>query len=525
MLNMFKSGIRHFRQKLSTLLSHPGDWRSWLTLLRPDTLRARLILLMLLTLILIQCVSIMAYMKDRNQLISKASDNLQVQRIAALISLVDQSEPYQYKAILKATETPGLAVLISGDALVADGRMDSDAAYMQKKLYYKTHRQPEQLIRVTYERYHLPDDFDCDAGDYEGAGKSGRYFQGSNHNYWIKEGDKRRSDHHGDWRGRYREPDFRPYELSISVLLPDNRWLNIRAARTDELPVWNWRSATGLVLTGFLVVGLMLWLLRSNTRPLQKLADAANRIGRGMDTDPLPEEGAREVRNTIQAFNSMQERQQRFIKDRMLMLAAISHDLRTPITKLRLQSEFVSEQDIQRKMLHTLTDMEAMLTATMNFARDDVQNEESRPVDMASLVQSLCDDLIDQGAELQCQLPERLVCECKPTGFRRMVSNVLENAVKYAGSANVILQTETDAESGTDWIVLTVTDDGPGIDESLFEQVFTPFYRIESSRNRSTGGMGLGLSVVRSVALHHGGQVQLQNQPEGGLKVEIRIPC
>ncbi|MAC47530.1 MAG: hypothetical protein CMI12_11860 [Oceanospirillum sp.] len=528
--------------------------------LRPESLRSRLILLMLVTLVLVQLVSVLVYLQDRNTLISNAGIRLQVQRIANLISLMDQSEPYQYRAILKATETPQLAVLISTDALVPAGLAASHGALeMRQKLYEKTLRQPEQKIRVTYERYLLPKDFDCDTDEYVGTNNRGRSFQGENHIYWRKQASPSRDDDdddhdddedHDDDRDKDRDKneasddhhksdkryrDFRrfgylsgeapPYELSISVLLPDQRWLNIRAGSVDELPVWRWRSAVGLVIVGFIVVAIMLWILRSNTRPLQKLARAANRIGRGMDSEPLAEEGAREVRTTIQAFNSMQERQQRFIKDRMLMLAAISHDLRTPITKLRLQSEFVSDEEIQHKMLNTLTDMEQMLNATMNFARDDVQNEPSKATDLASLVQSLCDDLIDQGAGMTCDLPERLVCECKPMGFRRMVSNVLENAVKYAESAHVVLKQETHSDTGIRWIVLTVTDDGPGIDEALFEQVFTPFYRVEGSRNRATGGMGLGLSVVRSIALLHGGHVALSNRDEGGLQVKIHIPC
>lgn len=503
---------------------------------KPETLRTRLILLMLLTLVLVQLVSVLVYLKDRNQLISSASANLQVQRIVALIRLIDQSERYQYEAILKATETPSLAVLISPDALVPPDQATGDAAYMRKKLYDKTQRRSEQSIRVTYERYRLPEEFDCDTGSYKSPDKSGYYFLGSNHTYWLKEGDPINHDKGKDYGHdsadenapsfqRFIHSDRRPYELSIAVRLPDNLWLNIRAGRYDEIPVWDWRSAAMLVLIGFVVVGIMLWLLRSNTRPLQKLASAANAIGRGQDTEPLAEEGAQEVRSTIKAFNNMQERQQRFIKDRMLMLAAVSHDLRTPITKLRLQSEFVCDDDIQQKMRHTLMDMEQMLNAAMNFAKDDVQNEASRPTDMASLVQSLCDDLTDQGARLTSCLPDRLVCECRPSAFRRMVSNVLENAFKYADSARVTLKQEAPDSTGTSWIVLNVADDGPGIDETLFEQVFTPFYRVESSRNRSTGGMGLGLSVVRSIALHHGGQVFLSNRKEGGLSVTIRIPC
>ena len=550
-LNRIKKAIKGvIPSKPCQSLNKIKDRKAFCLLLRfkPQTLRTRLILLMLATLVLVQLVSVMVYLKDRNHLISSASANLQVQRIANLISLFDQSEPHQYKAILKATETPQLAVLVSPAALIRSMPSARDAVEMQQKLYRKTLRQPDQSIRVTYEKYRLPEDFECNSDEFTGEGKRGRSYLGRDHAYWSKEGDEgprffsRYQDEKDHWRERdhdfedfddykkygskpYSRRDSPPYELTISVLLPDQRWLNIRAGGTEPLPVWNWRSAVGLLVVGLLVVGIMLWMLRSNTRPLQGLAKAANRIGRGMDSEPLAEEGAREVRTTIQAFNSMQERQQRFIKDRMLMLAAISHDLRTPITKLRLQSEFVSDEEIHNKMQHTLTDMEQMLNATMNFARDDVQNEPSKATDLASLVQSLCDDLIDQGANLNCDLPERLVCECKPMGFRRMITNVVQNAVKYADSAEVVLKQEKEPETGIHWIILTVTDDGPGIDEALFEQVFTPFYRIEASRNRATGGMGLGLSVVRSVVLLHGGHVELSNRDEGGLQVQIRIPC
>lgn len=481
----------------------------------PKTLSARLVLLMLVTLVLVQSVSVLVYLKDRNEIINTASARLMVQRIAALVRLMDQSDPVQYEAILKATENPQLALRLSAEPVVADKSAKGEAAAMQQRLYQQTDRTAEQFIWVTYDRQTLFDGAECEDEAKKTPRPPERFSRGGDHEYWQWGHPPRPGD-----VGRHGPPDKHwPFELTVAVLLDNGTWLNIRAGTANDLSLWNWRSAMGLLLIGILVVGLMIWMLRSNTLPLRKLAEAADRIGRGVDTEPLAEEGAEEVRSTIQAFNRMQDRQQRFIKDRTLMLAAISHDLRTPITKLRLQSEFVTDQEIQIKMLKTLGDMESMLTATMNFARDEVQNEASRPTDLVSLVQSLCDDLIATGANIETDLPERLVCECKPMGMRRMVGNVLENAVKYADAATVKLQ----AEPGH--IVLTVTDNGPGIDASLFEQVFTPFYRVEDSRNRDTGGMGLGLSVVRSIAHLHGGEVRLDKAESGGLLVEITLPC
>lgn len=482
----------------------------------PKTLGGRLILLMLATLLLVQGVSVLVYLKDRNEIINNASARLMMQRIAALVRLVDQSEPPQYDAILKATEGPQLALRLSAEPVVGNAAAQGEAAGMQHKLYAKTGRDTEQAIHVTYDRLTLFDGEGCDADEqrehWHKPSHLERFRDGGEHAYW-------RWGHRPPFERRGSKGEPLPFKLTVAVLLENGTWLNIRAGVAEDLSLWNWRSALGLLVVGVFVVGLMLWILRSNTQPLRKLAQAADKIGRGVNTKPLAEEGAEEVRSTIQAFNLMQERQQRFIKDRTLMLAAISHDLRTPITKLRLQSEFVGDAEIRDKMLTTLTEMEGMIKATMNFARDDMENEPSRLTDLVSLVESLCDDLIMGGAQITTDLPGRLVCECKPTGIRRMVSNVLDNAVNYANSVQVRLWYEGDH------VVLQVNDDGPGIDEALFEQVFSPFYRVEGSRNRATGGMGLGLSVVRNIAHLHGGEVRLRNRERGGLQMEIWLPC
>lgn len=478
-------------------------------MLWPKTLTVRLVLLMLVTLLLVQCVSVVIYLKDRNNILSNASASLMIERIAALVRLIDQAEPFQYEAILNATQNGQLALRLSQHPIVATEECSGDETLLQNQLYAGTGRKDVGSIRVSYDAKPVP--ADCDMSPYQmpGAPEKAFFLMADEHQYW-------------QWSyaldGHQGYPGPRPFKLTVAVQLATGDWLNIRAGVMDELFVWDWRSVTGLMLIGVVVIGLMLWLLRSHTRPLRQLADAADQISRGIDTPPLEEAGSAELSRTIVAFNRMQASQRRFIKDRMLMLAAISHDLRTPLTKLRLQTEFIDDAPLQQQQQNTLLEMDAMLNATMAFARDQLHAEQNRPLDLVSLIESICDDLDPTGKRLQSRLPAKEVYDCKPMAVRRMLTNVLENGLKYAKNVDISLKTKSDQLS------ITITDDGPGIPDDKYEQVFTPFFRLEGSRNRATGGMGLGLSIVRSVALLHGGEVQLDRAPQGGLLVEIVLP-
>jgi signal transduction histidine kinase len=202
------------------------------------------------------------------------------------------------------------------------------------------------------------------------------------------------------------------------------------------------------------------------------------------------------------------------------MLAAISHDLRTPLTRLRLQAEYVADHEQRDGMLANIDAMRDMLTETLSFAKGDASAEASAPFDLASILISLCDEASDAGAEAEYEGPDHVTALGKRTAIRRMFSNLIDNAVRYGGAARVSLREDT-----TDWIV-TVTDDGPGIPPESFDQAFEPFQRLESSRNRETGGTGLGLSIARDIALAHGGQISLANASPGskGLVVTVLLP-
>ena len=253
-------------------------------------------------------------------------------------------------------------------------------------------------------------------------------------------------------------------------------------------------------------------------RPLRRLTETAEKLGRGEETDPLPEEGADDIRRTAIAFNRMQSRLKRYVEDRTRMMAAISHDLRTPITSLRLQAEFVADPETREKLVSTLDEMKSITEASLAFAREEAETEATRTLDMHALLESLCEDLSQLGWDVSFSGGEALPWRCRPDALRRALRNVIENAVRYGSRARV----STVLSPGA--LEILVDDDGPGISDADRERVFAPFVRLESSRNRETGGVGLGLAIARTILRNHGGDLVLTNLPEKGLRAAIHLP-
>ena len=278
----------------------------------------------------------------------------------------------------------------------------------------------------------------------------------------------------------------------------------------------------GLLILVLILVGLMIWGAHRETKPLRRFAAAAERLGVDVDVPPLPKEGSRELRSAIEAFNRMQVRLQRFISDRTQMLAAISHDLRTPLTRLRLRVEFIDSPKQQRKAIADIDEMGTMLTQTLGFARNDAQTESRELIDIAVLLKELGEDIAVVTLSKMRMVyvgPPSLWYHCQPVGMRRALSNLMDNAARYGGNAQVEL-TEYERE-----IRIAIDDEGPGIPVSQREQVFTPFYRLEASRNRETGGVGLGLSLARATVRQHGGDIALNSrEPNPGLSVQVTLP-
>ena len=311
-------------------------------------------------------------------------------------------------------------------------------------------------------------------------------------------------------------------DFAVSMRFPDQGWLNLTIRMPTPRP---WHSDSFLVafVAMSLAAALMIWwAVRRLTRPVADLAAAAGRLGRDVNAPALPETGPREVSTAAAAFNTMATNIRRFVADRTQMLAAISHDLRTPITRLRLRAEFLEDEEQRAKMLADLAEMEAMIASTLAFARDDAANEPATALDLASLARTVLDEAADampeRASAMAYEGAEHLILALRPVAMKRALSNLVGNALKYGDAARLTLNA---SDRGA---VLVLDDDGPGIPEAAHEAVFQPFHRIEGSRNRETGGTGLGLTIARSILRAHGGEITLHDRAGGGLRVVVRIP-
>lgn len=274
------------------------------------------------------------------------------------------------------------------------------------------------------------------------------------------------------------------------------------------------------LLTGYFVAIAILALLamRWAVQPLRRLARAADALGRDLGGPPLPETGPREVRQAAHAFNTMQSRLASYLDDRLRILAAVSHDLKTPITRLKLRAEMLPDEVQREKFLRDLDDMQTMIAATLDFLRGEARKEASAPLDINALLSTLRDDMAALGEAVTVSGEALQPLRARPQALKRCLANLLENAVRYGGGARI--QVDDDAHE----LVLNIDDDGPGIPEEKLEQMFEPFRRGEDSRNRDTGGVGLGLAIARNLARAHGGDVTLANRPGGGLRVTVNLP-
>jgi signal transduction histidine kinase len=307
-------------------------------------------------------------------------------------------------------------------------------------------------------------------------------------------------------------------KVRVSVRLADSSWLNFTTPVAEPTVFWSPRFLISLAVMAVTVIFISIWAVRRATEPLAIFGRAAEQLGRDVRSPPLPERGPGEVRKAVQAFNRMQDRIRRFVDDRLRMVAAISHDLRTPITRLRLRAEFIEDEVQQQKMLADLDEMESMISTTLAFAREDARNEPMESLDLVALLQRVCDDTTDAGSAVSFKGEGRVPCHGRPIALRRAFANLIDNAVKYGESADVTVQT------GQDAVVVRIEDRGPGIAVEDREKVFEAFYRLDRSRSRETGGTGLGLTVAQNIIRAHGGTIALSNRADGGLRVEATLP-
>ncbi len=318
-------------------------------------------------------------------------------------------------------------------------------------------------------------------------------------------------------QGMGAEEHFLITPFKVGVRQADGTWRVVKTPPTVGLSDWQQRLALWFALSA-LAMSPVAWLFaRRLTKPIKTFAEAAERLGRDPNAPPLELKGPAEIGMAARAFNDMQERLRRYVEDRTAMVGAIAHDLRTPLTRLRFRIESLPE-DQRAKYAADLDQMEEMITATLAFVRDATKTGERTPLELSSLVESLCDEMAETGSDTQVAAGEKVVLVGDPMALRRLLANLLENAVKFGGRARArVFQADGHA-------VVEIDDDGPGIPDQDVERVFEPFFRREPSRSRQTGGIGLGLAVVRTIARGHGGDVSLSNRQGGGLTARVQLP-
>mgnify|MGYP003488514446 FL=1 len=295
-------------------------------------------------------------------------------------------------------------------------------------------------------------------------------------------------------------------QLHLAVLPPRS----LVAAETD------YRAVLGLF---FFSIAILAYLVaRMTTRPLKQLAQAAQDLGNDINRAPLDLTGASEIRQASAAFNAMQARIRQYIFQRTQMLAAITHDLQTPLTRMRLRLEKVSDNELQERLIGDLSAMQAMVREGLDLARSMDTTESMQVIDLDSLLASSCDDAADASQAVTLAGRSGMALLGRPLDLRRCLGNLIDNAVKYGQQAQVVVDRVNGAAR------IRVRDGGPGIPPSEQTRVFDPFYRVETSRSRESGGTGLGLTIARNIAEQHGGSIALANHSDGGLEVTLMLP-
>jgi signal transduction histidine kinase len=452
---------------------------------RPRTLRAQLVLLILGALFSAQAVSLWLFVGERGLAVRAALGLEAAGRAANVALLLEEAPEDLHPSILRAADSPLVRFSAGPRPLVdhdhGDGR--AVAARVRSLLGDGAHRDVRvELHEVGPRRRDVP----------RAMARTHREMMGVS---------------------------LTALEMRLSIALMDGGWLNV-ATRFHRPPLqWPWAATVSFIMTAAAVLAAAGWFLLTRiTEPLGRLAAAADRLGRGEAVASLREAGPEEVRELTATFNRMQDRLTRFISERTQLLAALGHDLRSPLTAMRVRAEMVDDNETRERLIATIEEMQEMVDATLAFARGVAVAEASEPVDLAALLADLRAEMSEARMPIALAAAPSTVAQVRPTALRRALRNLVDNACRYGGGAELRLERVGDEAR------IIVADRGPGIPEADLERAFDPFVRLETSRSRETGGSGLGLSIARTIAHAHGGEVTLANRPGGGLLATLSLP-
>jgi len=469
-----------------------------MTRLWPKSLFGQMLVILLAGLIVSNLAGAWIYAIDREAAVREVGGLAAAQRIANLTRLVEDAPAEWRERIVSAVSDPTFRVSLSRErpAIAADGAdsavADAIRAYLTDRLALDATRQP--LVAATQ------------AFPFGPGGPVGPHWMMMRGPGAMMPGPA----------GMMGGPPL--LGLAVAVPLAQGEWLAFSAALPAAGPGISRQLIVAMLVMAAVIVAASVFAARRVTAPLAVLAGAAQRLGADVHAPPIAETGTIETRQASRAFNEMQVRLRALIENRTRLLAAISHDLRTPLTLLRLRAETVPDAGERERMLATLTEMETMVGAILQYARDEMATEPSRRTDLAALVQSIVDDMADAGLGVAMAPAAPVLVDCQPSALKRAITNLIDNAVKYGGKAQVTLQAAAHTAE------IAIDDEGPGIPDAELARVFEPFYRVEGSRSRDSGGVGLGLAIAQSLLQRNRATLTLQNRPSGGLRARIVMP-
>ncbi len=453
------------------------------------SLRGQLILLIIAALFAAQVVSLWLFVDERSMAVHTALGLETAGRAANIARLIEETPPGLHDAILRAASSPLVRFTLTETPTV-DHTGHNSGGTVEKTVRRMLPGYENRPIRVELHEY-LPRMAPIDGIPPNIAAM---------HQTMMNE-------------------QLSATEMQLSIALTTGKWLNVDTRFHNPPLQWPWQSFVSFALTATLILGAAIWFLLTRlTGPLRRLSLAADRFGRGEDVAELSVSGPTEVRDLTQAFNRMRARLSRYVADRTRMLGALGHDLKSPLTGLRVRAELVDDEETRTHLIETIEEMQEMVDSTLSFAKGVATREPSRSVPVGDFVAQIASDLTQAGNSVEVTVAGNPAVTLRPMLMKRALRNVIENACRYGERARV----QVTQKAGD--VHILVRDDGPGIPEHMHEAVFDPFVRLETSRSRETGGTGLGLSIARTIIHAHGGTITLTNPESGGLCAQIVLP-
>ena len=480
--------------------------------LLPRTLFGQLLLALCGGLIVVQAAGAWLMLNDRATFGEGLLGAFAAQRVAGVLAVLDKADPAHRASLVHALNVPPIHANLDETWQTSREANAEDARIFIERIEHELeHPLPIQILSIKRLELHRRDRPQDSNGGAAGTAASAAASTAAD------------TPAAQDAESR---PNRRPHQNRPPVLfvvgqarLSDGAIVTFRHSLPDPQQDWPLRLLILLSMLGLSVALLAAWAVRRLTHPLAALADAAGGLARNLEREPLPENGPKEVSQAARAFNAMQRDLKRYLETRAQALAGVSHDLRLPITRLRLRIERIEDEELKSKMENDLAEMDDMIGNTLAFLRAGSNAEKLSQLDLNALLESVVEDMLTLGAKVELHGHALRPIPARPQALRRCLGNLLDNARRY-GEGNIEISILDQPAA----VEIRIEDRGPGIPDSELERVFEPYVRVETSRAKHTGGSGLGLAIARATARSHGGDVKLETRAGGGICAILRLP-